>query len=54
MKRFRLLVTAAMLGTIMAACGMNNDSDEFDQQQTIDDTMNQQGQDGSGDGSNQQ
>ncbi|WP_342388412.1 hypothetical protein [Salinicoccus bachuensis] len=54
MKRFRLLVAATMLSTVMAACGMNNDSDEFDQQQTIDDTMNQQGQDGSDDGNNQE
>ncbi|MCC4722717.1 MULTISPECIES: hypothetical protein [Salinicoccus] len=53
MKRFRLLITAAMLSTLMAACGMNNDSNEFDQQQTINDTMNQQSQDGS-DGNSQE
>ena len=53
MKRFRLLVAAAMLTTLMAACGMNNDSDEFDQQQTINDTMDQQGQGGS-DGNSQE
>ncbi|WP_156956119.1 hypothetical protein [Salinicoccus luteus] len=53
MKRFRLLVAAVMLTTLMAACGMNNDSDEFDQQQTINDTMDQQGQGGS-DGNSQE
>ncbi|MCG1010289.1 hypothetical protein J4760_09665 [Salinicoccus sp. ID82-1] len=47
MRRFRILVLAAMMGTVIAGCGMNNDDNNFDQQQTINDTTEQPMDDGS-------
>ncbi|MXQ50622.1 hypothetical protein GQ671_05000 [Salinicoccus hispanicus] len=39
----RILILAMVMGILMAACGMNNNDDEFDQQQTINDTAEQPG-----------